>query len=278
MEYEDPPPLPPRSPIAWPLFEQHLIQAMLDFANHKQTPFKESQGEHFAPFTGDLWLLAGPAKSEQLLGTVWTRPGPWFVPEGALGYSVKGDGLVSDNVEDLTLDRPQEPRDAEEIYPRWRKRLSDALTDIVNEGRVDPRFQSFLDDAVRGTPLHLDVIEGALVYRFSIASVRAGWSLGLLMLLNSDYPLRRCLKCEEFFAVFDPLTRSRTYCLNCADDNAREKRNARVVQYRKSVRLIQKVNDGQEPEAACADLGLDVAVLDLPRVAKAIAKPKRSEK
>ena len=113
------------------------------------------------------------------------------------------------------------------------------------------------------------------MYRFSIESVQAGWSLGLMMLRNSDYPLRRCSKCGEFFAIFDPNTRSQRYCLNCMGDNSREKRNIRQVRYRKSVRLIQKVNDGQEPEVACADLGLDVAVLNLPRVAEAIAK-KRS--
>lgn len=121
-------------------------------------------------------------------------------------------------------------------YRGWQKRLSAALTDIVNDGHVDPSFQSFLEQTLTGMPFRLEFVEGVPVYKFSIESVRAGWSLGLVMLLDSDYLLRRCSECEKFFAIFDPKKRSRLYCLDCADDVEREKRNERQLRYRRKKR------------------------------------------
>ncbi len=123
-----------------------------------------------------------------------------------------------------------------------------------------------------------DFVDGVLVYRLAITSADAGWALGLLMLRDSDYPLRYCGECHKFFAIFDPKTRSRRYCLDCVEDVQSDQRNERQLRYRKSLRLIQMVEAGHDPKAACAKLGLDAAILTLPRVAKAIAKPKRSKK
>jgi len=279
MEHPEPPPLSSRPPVVWTDFDQHLIQAVLDFVNTEGTPFKDTQGEHFWPFTGDLWVEARPEEGEQLFGIVWTRPGPWFVPPGALGFSVKGDGPVSSNVDDLTLDRPQLSPDVEDTYWHSSERISFALDDIVNGGRWKQSFQDFLEQAlIDGMTMRPDFIDGVLVYRFAITSAGAGWALGLLMLRDSDYLLRECRECHKLFAIFDPKTRSRRYCLDCADDVEREKRNERQVRYRKSLRLVQMIEDGQKPRAACAALGLDVAVLTLPKVVEAIAKSKRSKK
>ena len=74
MDPTESPTLPSHPPVVWTGFDQHLIQAVLDFVNMESTPFKDTQGEHFWPFTGDLWVEARPEKGEQLFGTVWTRP------------------------------------------------------------------------------------------------------------------------------------------------------------------------------------------------------------
>ena len=120
-------------------------------------------------------------------------------------------------------------------------------------------------------PFRLGLVDGVLVYRFKIGSVMQGWALGLLALHDSGRTVRYCDECGQYFVRWRPKNHQQLYCTECAEERRRDGQIDRQFKYRNTLKLIEMIEAGHDPQTACADLGLDAAVLTRPKVAEAIA-------
>ena len=187
----------------WAEFEQLLIEATLAFANMAREEITEEGVDAlFDPFADDLTVLARPKKGAALLGTVQRRP----------------ILLTSHFIHSRT----------KSAYKSQQKELRDALYSMVTKGTVEKALQKRLDKRLADIAFRLGIINDNFVYRFSVETVAAGWALGIVVLLDGDYPLKQCEVCNQYFATFKPKEHPRRYCLSCAD--VRRKKSAATRQ------------------------------------------------
>ena len=214
-------------PATWEDFEQDLIQATVDFANMGLGLASRYEVEAlFSPFARDMWVLARPKKEKRLFGAVQPRR-----QRGGMATLLTGEVFHERNCRKIGT------------YKKQQVIVRDALNCIV-DGKGIVEEGERLNDLLDIIPFRLGLVDGALVYRFSIESVMQGWALGLVVLHESSYRLRTCENWDYhinyLFTIFNPKNHQQRYCSNCAEEMRRKSQAGRQDKYRQRKRLEKR--------------------------------------